>query len=583
MYLENINSPEDLKKLSLDELNALSSEMRETLLEKLSAHGGHIGPNLGTVELIIAMHYVFNSPIDKFVFDVSHQSYVHKMITGRRKAFMEKEAYDEVSGYTNPNESEHDWFNIGHTSTSISLASGLAKGRDLKGDKENIVAVIGDGSLSGGEAFEGLNTVAEIGTNMIVIVNDNDMAIAENHGGLYKNLRDLRESNGTTPCNFFKAMGFEYYYVGEGNNVEALIDTLSKVKDVDHPVLVHIHTIKGKGYEHAEINKEMWHAGGPFDREKGEYLRKMPAETYTSKTAEFLMDAIKKDPTVGVVNAATPGAFGFRKPWRDEAGTQYVDVGIAEEQAVAMVSGMAKNGTKPVLCILSTFAQRTYDQLMQDLCLNNNPAAILNYGASVYSMNDESHLGFFDIAMMSNIPNLVYLAPTSIEEHLAMVKYAMEQTEHPVAVRVPAGPIVSTGKEDTTDYSILNKFEVTKEGKDVAIIGLGNFYKIGEAVSNKLSEEGINATLINPKFITGLDEELLNDLKKNHKMVITLEDGILEGGFGQKIASFYGPSDMKVKNYGIKKSFPDRYVVEELLKENGISVEQIIDDIKKEI
>lgn len=583
MYLENINSPEDLKKLSLDELNALSSEMRETLLEKLSAHGGHIGPNLGTVELIIAMHYVFNSPIDKFVFDVSHQSYVHKMITGRRKAFMEKEAYDEVSGYTNPNESEHDWFNIGHTSTSISLASGLAKGRDLKGDKENIVAVIGDGSLSGGEAFEGLNTVAEMGTNMIVIVNDNDMAIAENHGGLYKNLRDLRESNGTTPCNFFKAMGFEYYYVGEGNNVEALIDTLSKVKDVDHPVLVHIHTIKGKGYEHAEINKEMWHAGGPFDREKGEYLRKMPAETYTSKTAEFLMDAIKKDPTVGVVNAATPGAFGFRKPWRDEAGTQYVDVGIAEEQAVAMVSGMAKNGTKPVLCILSTFAQRTYDQLMQDLCLNNNPAAILNYGASVYSMNDESHLGFFDIAMMSNIPNLVYLAPTSIEEHLAMVKYAMEQTEHPVAVRVPAGPIVSTGKEDTTDYSILNKFEVTKEGKDVAIIGLGNFYKIGEAVSNKLSEEGINATLINPKFITGLDEELLNDLKKNHKMVITLEDGILEGGFGQKIASFYGPSDMKVKNYGIKKSFPDRYVVEELLKENGISVEQIIDDIKKEI
>lgn len=583
MYLEKINSPEDLKKLSLDELNALSSEMRETLLEKLSAHGGHIGPNLGTVELIIAMHYVFNSPVDKFVFDVSHQSYVHKMITGRRKAFMEKEAYDEVSGYTNPNESEHDWFNIGHTSTSISLASGLAKGRDLKGDKENIVAVIGDGSLSGGEAFEGLNAVAEMGTNMIVIVNDNDMSIAENHGGLYKNLRDLRESNGTAPCNYFKAMGFDYYYVGEGNNVEALIDTLSKVKDADHPVVVHIHTIKGKGYEPAETNREMWHAGGPFDREKAEYLRKMPAESYNSKTAEFLMNAIKEDPTVAVVNAATPGAFGLIKPWRDEAGTQYVDVGIAEEQAVAMVSGMAKNGTKPVLCILSTFAQRTYDQMMQDLCLNNNPAVILNYGASVYSMNDESHLGFFDITMMSNIPNLVYLAPTSIEEHLAMLKYAMEQTEHPVAIRVPVGPLVSTGKEDTTDYSILNKFQVTKEGKDVAIIGLGNFYKLGEAVVSKLSEEGINATLINPKFITGLDEELLNDLKKNHKMVITLEDGILEGGFGQNIASFYGTSDMKVKNYGIKKSFPDRYVADELLKEHGISVEQIVDDIKKEI
>ncbi|MDO5516242.1 MAG: 1-deoxy-D-xylulose-5-phosphate synthase [Clostridium sp.] len=584
MLLERINSPEDLKKLSLDELNALSSEMRETLLQKLSAHGGHIGPNLGTVELIIAMHYVFNSPEDKFVFDVSHQSYVHKMITGRKQAFLDKEYYDEVSGYTNPNESEHDWFNIGHTSTSISLASGLAKGRDLKGDDENIVAVIGDGSLSGGEAYEGLNTVVETGTNMIVIVNDNDMSIAENHGGLYKNLRDLRESKGTIPCNFFKAMGFDYYYVEEGNNVNALIDVLSKVKDADHPVLVHIHTIKGKGYEPAETNREMWHAGGPFDREKGEYLYPMGSpESYAGKTAEFLMKAIKEDPTVAVVNAGTPGGFGFIEPWRKEAGKQYVDVGIAEEQAVAMISGMAKNGAKPVFCVYSTFAQRTYDQLNQDLCLNNNPAVMLVYLASVYGMNDESHLGIFDIPMMSNIPNLVYLAPTNIEEHLAMLKWAMDQKEHPVAIRVPATSLVSSGKEDTTDYSILNKFEVTKEGKDVAIVALGNFYGLGEAVVNKLSEEGINSTLINPKFITGLDEELLESLKKDHKMVITLEDGILEGGFGQKIASFYGVSDMKVKNYGIKKSFPDRYVAEELLRENGISVEQIVNDIKNEI
>lgn len=585
MYLEMINSPEDLKKLSLEELKSLSEEMRETLLQKLSAHGGHIGPNLGTVELIIAMHYVFNSPVDKFVFDVSHQSYVHKMITGRKKAFLDKEYYDEVSGYTNPNESKHDWFNIGHTSTSISLASGLAKARDLKGDKENIVAVIGDGSLSGGEAYEGLNTVVETGTNMIVIVNDNDMSIAENYGGLYKNLRELRESNGTIPCNFFKAMGFDYYYVEEGNNVNDLIDVLSKVKDADHPVLVHIHTIKGKGYEPAETNREMWHAGGPFDREKGEYLRPMGSlETYAGKTAEFLMNAIKEDPTVAVVNAGTPGGFGFRAPWRNEAGTQYIDVGIAEEQAVAMVSGMAKNGAKPVFCVYSTFVQRAYDQIMQDLCLNNNSAVMLIYLASVYGMNDESHLGIFDIPMMSNIPNLVYLAPTNIEEHMAMLKWAMAQDEHPVAIRVPSVALVSSGKEDKTDYSILNKFEVVKEGKDVAVIALGNFFGLGESVVNKLSEElGINATLINPKFITGIDEELLNDLKKDHKMVITLEDGILEGGFGQKIASFYGVSDMKVKNYGIKKSFPDRYVPEELLKENGISVEQILSDIKKEI
>lgn len=585
MYLEKINSPEDLKKLSLEELKSLSGEMRETLLQKLSAHGGHIGPNLGTVELIIAMHYVFNSPVDKFVFDVSHQSYVHKMITGRKKAFLDKEYYDEVSGYTNPNESGHDWFNIGHTSTSISLASGLAKARDLKGDNENIVAVIGDGSLSGGEAFEGLNTVTETGTNMIVIVNDNDMSIAENHGGLYKNLRDLRESNGTIPCNFFKAMGFDYYYVEEGNNVNALIDVLSKVKDADHPVLVHIHTIKGKGYEPAETNREMWHAGGPFDREKGEYLRQMGGtETYAGKTAAFLMNAIKEDNKVAVVNAGTPGGFGFIAPWRNEAGNQYVDVGIAEEQAVAMVSGMAKNGAKPVFCVYSTFVQRAYDQLMQDLCLNNNPAVMLVYLASVYGMNDESHLGIFDIPMMSHIPNLVYLAPTNIEEHLAMLKWAMSQNEHPVAIRVPSTALVSCGKEDTTDYSVLNKFEVTKKGADVAVVALGNFYGLGESVVDKLSEElGINATLINPKFITGLDEELLNDLNKDHKMVITLEDGILEGGFGQKIASFYGVADMKVKNYGIKKSFPDRYVAEELLRENGISVEQIVNDIKKGI
>jgi 1-deoxy-D-xylulose-5-phosphate synthase len=579
MYLEKINSPEDVKKLSFDELNVLSSEIREVLLKKLSEHGGHIGPNLGLVELTVALHYVFNSPEDKIVYDVSHQSYVHKMLTGRKDAFIDSSKYDDVSGYSNPHESKHDFFTIGHTSTSISLACGLAKARDLKNEKDNIIALIGDGSLSGGEAYEGLNNAAEAGTNMIIIVNDNDMSIAENHGGLYKNLRELRESEGKCECNFFKSMGLDYRYIKNGHDFNELISVLKEVKDADHPVVVHIHTIKGKGYAPAEQNKEMFHWGMPFELESGKSKFSMSGESYENITAEYLLDAMKKDPKVAAITSGTPGVFGFNKARRDEAGKQFIDVGIAEEHAVALASGIAENGGKPVYGVYSTFIQRTYDQLSQDLCINNNPAVILVFSASVYGMNDVTHLGLYDIAMIGNIPNMVYLAPTCKEEYLAMLKWALNQNEHPVSIRVPSIGVIESGVEDKTDYSKLNKFEVTKSGKDVAVIALGNFYKMGEEVVNKLAENNINATLINPKFITGLDEELLENLKKDHKLVVTLEDGIIDGGFGQKIASYYGACPMKVKNYGIKKSFPDRYVPEELLKENGVSVEQITKDI----
>ncbi|MSR92024.1 1-deoxy-D-xylulose-5-phosphate synthase [Inconstantimicrobium porci] len=583
MYFEKIDSLNDLKKLSIEQLKILADEMREVLLLKLSSHGGHIGPNLGTVELIIAMHYVFNSPIDQFVFDVSHQSYVHKMLTGRKQSFLEARHYDDVSGFTNPDESEHDLFCIGHTSTSISLACGLMKARDLRQEKNNIVAVIGDGSLSGGEAYEGMNNVVEVGTNMIVIVNDNEMSIAENHGGIYQNLKLLRDSKGKAECNFFEALGFEYFYIENGHDMNELVTTLKKVKDVEHPVVVHVHTIKGKGFKFAEENKEMYHAGPPFDRKSGKYIYPLDnPESYPAVTAAFLMEQIKKNPKVAVLNSGTPGGFGMNAEWRKEAGSQYIDVGIAEEHAVAMASGMAKNGVVPVLNVYSTFLQRAYDQLSQDLCINENPAVILVYLASVYGMNDKTHVGIFDIVMLGNMPNIVYLAPTCVEEHFAMLKWAMTQREHPVAIRVPAKEFISSGKEDTTDYNKLNKFAVTRHGRDVAIIALGDFYTIGRDVADKLKAEcNMDVTLINPKFISGLDTALLDSLKKDHKLVVTLEDGVLEGGFGQKIASYYGTSDMKVKNYGIKNSFPDRYNVEELLIENGITVEKIAEDMEK--
>ena len=580
--LNKINEPKDLKGLSKEELEKLSKEIREILLKKLSIHGGHFGPNFGMVETIIAMHYVFESPKDKFVFDVSHQSYPHKILTGRKDAFIYEEKYDDVTGYTNPNESEHDLFNVGHTSTSISLASGLVKARDLKGENYNVVAVIGDGSLSGGEALEGLDFAGEQKSNFIIIVNDNDMSIAENHGGLYKNLKQLRETNGTCECNLFKAMGLDYVYVKEGNKLEKLIKTFLKVKDIDHPIVVHINTQKGKGYKLAEENKENWHWTMPFDIETGKSKFTFDGEGYGDLTGKYLLEKMKKDPKVVAIVAGVPKNIGFTKDRRIEAGKQFVDVGIAEEHAVALASGIAKNGGKPIFATYSSFIQRTYDQISQDLCINNNPATILVNGASAYGMNDVTHLGIYDIPMISNIPNIVYLVPTSKEEYFAMLDWSIEQTEHPVAIRIPANGVISDERKVDTDYSNINKFKVEEKGEKVAILALGDFYQLGEEVSKELKEKlNINATLINPRYITGLDKELLEELKANHDIVITLEDGILQGGFGEKIASFYGDSDIKVKNYGIEKAFYDRYDVNELLKANRITKEQITEDVEK--
>lgn len=580
MYLENINGPSDVKKLTIEEMNKLAAEMRDALLKRASIHGGHFGPNFGMVEATIALHYVFESPEDKMVYDVSHQTYPHKMLTGRKDAYLYEEHYDDVSGYSNPHESEHDFFNVGHTSTSVSLACGLAKARDLKGGKGNVIAVIGDGSLSGGEALEGLDFASELKSNLIIVVNDNDMSIAENHGGLYGNLKLLRETDGKAECNFFKAMGLDYVYVGNGNDIGALIDAFKSVKDAGKPVVVHIVTLKGKGYKPAEEDKETWHWHMPFDIKTGKPLMDSDGEDYSSVTAEYLLDKMKKDKSVVAITSATPTVMGFTADKRHEAGSQFVDVGIAEETAVALASGIAAGGGKPVYGVYSSFIQRTYDQLSQDLCINNNPATIIVYAASVYGMNDVTHLGIYDIPMISNIPNLVYLAPTTKEEYLAMLEWSIEQNEHPVAIRVPGGEMISDGKKVSKDFSELNRYEITEKGSKIAIIGLGSFYGLACKTAKEIeSRTGVKATLINPYYITGTDDELLESLKADHDVVITLEDGMLDGGFGEKIARFYGNSDVKVLNYGLKKEFLDRYDVNEVLKENHLTPAQIADDL----
>ena len=581
MYIEKIHTPADLRKLEVSELKIVADEVRDAVLNRVSRHGGHVGPNLGFTEATVALHYVFDTPTDKLVFDVSHQTYPHKILTGRAHGFLDDADTRAISGYSSPIESpEYDYFEIGHTSTAISLATGLQKGRDVLGGTENIVAIVGDGSLSGGEAFEGLNTAAALGTNIIIVVNDNEMSIAENHGGLYANLRLLRETYGQAELNFFKTFGFDYYYLENGHNLASLVDIFRRVKDTPRPTVVHIHTEKGHGYAPAVEKQEAWHYRSPFDRETGKSTGPRDKSEYMpSLLGDFLREEMKRDPKLVVVASAVPMGLGFTADRRREAGAQYIDVGIAEEEAVALASGMAKRGARPVYFTYATFLQRTYDQIAQDLCVNSNPAVINVLGASIFGMNDFTHICFFDIAMLSHIPNLVYLAPTTYEELVAMQTWAIRQDKHSVAIRVPEGKVYHTSEPVDTDYSALNTFRVGHRGSRVALIAAGNFYQKGERVRQLLAGQGIDATLINPRYLTGVDTALLDELKKDHAVVATLEDGTLDGGFGERIARHYGPSAMRVLNFGVKKQLYDRYDVDELLRENHLTDEQIAEDV----
>lgn len=573
-----VNSPADVKKLSVEEMNILSSDIRKAILNRVDTIGGHLGPDLGIVEATIAMHYVFNSPKDKFIFDVSHQIYPHKILTGRKDAFVNPLAHPEISGYSNPHESEHDNFILGHTSTSLSLATGMAKARDLKGEKYNVIALIGDGSLSGGEAFEGLSNAAVLNSNMIIVVNDNVMSIAPVEGGIYNSLKILRDTNGQAKDNIFKSMGYDYYYLEDGNDVEKLIAMFKAVKDTNKPTVVHIHTLKGKGYEPAETDKETYHWHLPHFMDKNAE-NQTQVETYTSITNDYLVEKAKKDKALMVVSPATPGATGLTPDVRAKLGKHYTDVQIAEQHAVGYISGLAYNGAKPVLEVLSSFIQRSYDQMSQDMAINNAPATILVFWGGISSA-DVTHLQVFDIPLISNIPNIVYLAPTNKEEYLAMLDWSVDQNKYPVAIRVPMTNLVSTGVKDKTNYSNLNKFKFANKGEKVAIIGVGNFYQLGEQVQAKLKEQGINATLINPVYLTGLDEQALDELKANHDLVITLEDGVLDGGYGEKIARYYGNSGMKVLNFGAKKEFTDRTSMDEINKRYHLTTELIVKDIE---
>lgn len=582
MILDNINSPKDVKLLNIKQLVELVSEIRNVLIKNMSEIGGHVGPNLGLVEATIALHYVFNSPEDKFIFDVSHQCYTHKILTGRKDAYINPEKYRSVTGFTCPTESEHDFFNIGHTSTSISLATGMAHARDLAGRKENIIAIIGDGSLTGGMAFEGLNVGSELSTNLIIVINDNDMSIAESHGGLIKHLAYLRENNGLVDDNYFKALGFEYFYVANGNDIIPLVDTFKKIKDAVKPIVVHINTKKGKGYKIAEYNKEDWHWFPPFQIETGKKRQKFPSVSLDTIVADYLEKKMKADPSIVLITPAVPMTVGFTPEIRKRLGKQYIDVGIAEEQAVTMAAGISRNGGKAIVATHSTFYQRTYDQISHDLCINKCPVTLLVRNGSVWGANDETHLGFFDVAMMSNIPNLVYLAPTNCEEYIAMLDWSIEQNEYPVAIRIPKNGIQHNDKPIDTDYSNLNKNLVTISGEKIAIFALGDFYQMGEELSHAIKDNfGFMPSLINPRYMTGLDYELLENLKKDHTIVITLEDGILDGGYGQKIASYYGGVNLKVINYGLAKEFVDRYNASTLLSNNGIDIHKIISKISE--
>ena len=580
MFIEKINEPKDLKNLTIEELNILSMEIRDALIMKMSAKGGHMASNLGVVEITVALHTVFDSPIDKIIFDVSHQSYVHKMLTGRKDAFLFADCYDDVSGYSNPEESEHDFFNIGHTSTSISLACGMAKARDLKGEKENIIAVIGDASLDGGEAFEALNYASELNSGIIVVVNDNDMSIPENHGALNRMLNSLKENNGQVENNYFMALGFEYIFVRNGHDYNELINAFKKAKDANHPIVIHCCTQKGKGYSFAENDREKWHWARPFDIETGEYLGGVPKENYGSLAAEYLLAKMKEDPDVVVVTASTPLCIGFNAENRKKAGKQFVDVGIAEQNAVSMTAAIAKRGGKPVFATNSTFYQRAYDQIEQEMCISKCPATMIVTHASVFGHTNDTHVGLYDMALLGNIPNLVYLAPTNWEEYRAMLEWSIDQNKVPVAIRVPWTKVYHAEREVLNDYKE-TKYEIVTNGEKIAILALGSFYSIGEDIVRMLKEElNISATLINPRFITGLDEETLDNLFVSHELVVTLEDGILNGGFGAKISQYYGLTDMKVMNKGFIMDIPNRYIPSEWMRENRLDVDQIVEDIK---
>lgn len=570
--LNQISSPADLKKLDIKQMQKLAEEIRTLILEKDAAEGGHLGPDLGIVEATIAYHYVFDAPKDKIVWDVSHQTYPHKMLTGRALAWLDPAHYQDVTPYTNPDESPYDYYAVGHTSTSIALSTGMAKARDLMGNHENIMALIGDGSMTGGLAYEGLNNAAIEPHNLVVVVNDNQMSIDDNVGGLVTALKKLRDSNGKTKENPFTAMGFDYRYVADGNDIESMIKAFEAVKDVDHPILLHINTLKGKGYQPAIDNEEAHHWVMPFDLKTDKTTVPMPeGPTANSVAMDVMKEYIENGDKIMAINAAIPGVFGLDEI-KEKYPANYHDVGIAEQESVAFAAGMAKEGAIPVLFENSTFLQRAFDQLSHDVAANDLPVVMMVAGGGM-SGTSKTHLGIFDQVMVSNLPNWIYLAPTTLAEEKAMMEWAIKQRKHPVAIKMPTKR-VPEGQEFSHDYSEI-KYDI-KPGKEVAILALGDMYSmLGEKVADELG-----ASLVNPVSANILDKDTLDKLANENKAIVTLEDNLLDGGFGEKVASYLGDKDVKILNYGQKRVYTDQVPLKQILKDNRMTVDQIVEDVK---
>ncbi len=627
--LSSIHTPADVHALSAQQLRDLCFEIRTTLLDYGRKHGGHIGSNLGVVELTVALHRVFNSPRDRFIFDVSHQSYVHKMLTGRAEAYLDESRFGEVTGFTNPLESEHDSFVLGHTGTSISLACGLAKTRDMQriatGESAigNVVAIIGDGSLSSAIAFEGLNNAAEQGGNLIIIVNDNEMSIAEDFGGMYGQLAKLRASDGTAELNLFKAFGLDYRYVEQGNDVDTLVEVLNEVKGIDHPIVVHIHTTKGLGFDDGEEfdkgsdgcnqTNPQPHAGkceaNHWQDPEVSLGKPLDARKYYGEMAMASLERrFSNEPGLVVISPATPGSNGITRDFRERAGAHYVDTGITEEHAAAFAAGIAKAGGRPVLATSATFFQRTFDQLQQELALNHVPATLLIFGAGI-SGADNTHSGTFDMTMFANVPDVTCLAPASGEQMLDMLAWATGPSDHGVvAIRMPGEQILSLERAADMAFDPLqraeehdpavniagecpfSRYQIVQPGKDVAILGLGNTMPLAAEVTSALAEDdethaAITATLVDALQYSTMDAELLTMLADGHRLVVTLEDGQLEGGWGEKVTAFYANSNnakashVRVLNFGASKEFTDRVPLDELNERYGLTAATIVSRI----
>lgn len=627
--LSSIHTPADVHALSAQQLRDLCFEIRTTLLDYGRKHGGHIGSNLGVVELTVALHRVFNSPHDRFIFDVSHQSYVHKMLTGRAEAYLDESRFGEVTGFTNPLESEHDSFVLGHTGTSISLACGLAKTRDMQriatGESAigNVVAIIGDGSLSSAIAFEGLNNAAEQGGNLIIIINDNEMSIAEDFGGMYGQLAKLRASDGTAELNLFKAFGLDYRYVEQGNDVDTLVEVLNEVKGIDHPIVVHIHTTKGLGFDDGEEfdkgsdgcnqTNPQPHAGkceaNHWQDPEASLGKPLDARKYYGEMAMASLERrFSNEPGLVVISPATPGSNGITRDFRERAGAHYVDTGITEEHAAAFAAGIAKAGGRPVLATSATFFQRTFDQLQQELALNHVPATLLIFGAGI-SGTDNTHSGTFDMTMFANVPDVTCLAPASGEQMLDMLAWATGPSDHGVvAIRMPGEQILSLERAADMAFDPLqraeehdpavniarecpfSRYQIVQPGKDVAILGLGNAMPLAAEVTSALAEDdethaAITATLVDALQYSTMDAELLTMLADGHRLVVTLEDGQLEGGWGEKVTAFYANSNnakashVRVLNFGASKEFTDRVPLDELNERYGLTAATIVSRI----